>query len=294
MSEQATLWTIPSVIFSPGSAAGRSPSGSPDGQMTVPSGPDPVLASLSPSPGPEVARQTDDIFGRSSGGSSMSADLQAFMESRLRVLLAETGSPLYVLTWKKWTMQSGPPICALRARARRIFASDYIFVGWATPTVADCKVSSRMPKPSINPDGRVRSRLDVLPSQALLADWATPAARDYKSESATNEFNLKRWSHTRGKPLSAEALLVSGLPTPMAGTPAQNGNNAAGNTDYSRAVVALAGGAARITADGTLLTGCSAGMESGGQLNPAHSRWLQGFPPEWDACAVTATRSSRR
>jgi len=216
--------------------------------MTVPSGPDPVLASLSPSPGPEVARQTDDIFGRSSGGSSMSADLQAFMESRLRVLLAETGSPLYVLTWKKWTMQSGPPICALRARARRIFASDYIFVGWATPTVRDWKDTPGMSTQSINPDGSVRSRLDRVPSQAFLAGW----------------------------------------PTPMAGTPAQNGNNAAGNTDYSRAVVALAGGPARITADGQMLTGSAAGMESGGQLSPHMSRWLMGYSIQWCRCAPSA------
>ena len=288
MSEQATLWTIPSAIFSPGSAAGHSHSGSPDGQMTAPSGPDPAPASLSPSLGPEVARQTDDIFGRSSDGSLMSADLQASMESKLRVLLAGTGSLLYELTWKQWSMRSGRPICALRARARRISASDYIFVGWATPTVRDWKDTPGMSTQSINPDGSARSRLDLLPRQAFLAGW----------------------------------------PTPMAGTPAQNGNNAAGNTDYSRAVVALAGwptpavdsfrsrsgarkqemgldqmartipevdgGPARITADGQMLTGSAAEMTSGGQLNPAHSRWLQGFPPEWDACAVTATRSSRR
>ena len=41
-----------------------------------------------------------------------------------------------------------------------------------------------------------------------------------------------------------------------------------------------------------MLTGCSAGTTSGGQLDL--SRWLQGLPPAWDACAVTAIPSVSR
>jgi hypothetical protein len=53
-------------------------------------------------------------------------------------------------------------------------------------------------------------------------------------------------------------------------------------------------GPARLTVDGLLLTGSGAGTRSGGQLDPEHSRWLMALPPEWCACAPTATASSRR
>lgn len=42
---------------------------------------------------------------------------------------------------------------------------------------------------------------------------------------------------------------------------------------------------ARLTAHGQLLIGSDAGMGSGGQLNPEHSRWLQGFRGDWAAQA---------
>lgn len=85
-----------------------------------------------------------------------------------------------------------------------------------------------------------------------LVGWATPAARDFKSESATDEFNEKRWGHSRGKPLSAEATL--GIPS----------------------------------------TSCPAPTGKRGALNPAHSRWLMGFPAVWGCCGAMAMQSCRK
>ena len=50
----------------------------------------------------------------------------------------------------------------------------------------------------------------------------------------------------------------------------------------------------RLCSDGRLLTGSSAGMESGGRLAPEHSRWLMRLPAEWDACAPTETASTMK
>ena len=45
---------------------------------------------------------------------------------------------------------------------------------------------------------------------------------------------------------------------------------------------------------GPILSGSPAATAKPGQLNPAFSRWLMGYPPEWDDCAGTAMPSSRK
>jgi hypothetical protein len=78
----------------------------------------------------------------------------------------------------------------------------------------------------------------------------------------------------------------AGWPTPMAGSPATENYNEAGDSCNSRKT--------RLLVSGETPTGSSAPTEKRGQLNPGLSRWMQGLPPSWDMCALEIDRFSRR
>jgi hypothetical protein len=113
-----------------------------------------------------------------------------------------------------------------------------------------------------------------------------------------------------GMPI-AIAAQMAGWPSPMAGTPAQNGYNEAGNNDSSRRTVDLVGWPTPCQQDGPKggpsqgddrLPGAAASSslvptEKRGALNPRFSLWLMGFPAEWASCgerAMLSCRKSRR
>ncbi len=96
----------------------------------------------------------------------------------------------------------------------------------------------------------------TLTDAARMASWPTASARDWKDTPgmSTTGTNPDGSERTRLDQLPRVAALVSGPPA----------------------------------------TGSPAGTEKPGQLNPEHSRWLMGLPPEWGSCAPTAMPSSLR
>ena len=163
-------------------------SSSPDGQQMDPSGPGHALANPSPSQAKGPEQTTPDTSGPRCAASLASAALQLSLESKLQAALDVNGSPEYALTWKNWDMQSGPPICALRARAHRISGSVSTGerLGWPTPTTRDHKDGSYCPNVETNALlGRVVWTAGPLPT-GLNAETGKPVAHRLNP-------NFSRW-----------------------------------------------------------------------------------------------------
>lgn len=154
-------------------------------------------------------------------------------------------------------------------------------------------------RPWITPSGlyRFRLRASVLRTSATeLTGWVSPQASDARG-SGKNQNTASLCKQTKA---------LAGWGTPTANTPGGTPEQALKRkeaADCGQSVTCLAHqvqmvGPARLTASGQMLTGSSAGMESGGQLNPAHSLWLMlgCFATAWASCGgrVTRSRSDKR
>ena len=159
-----------------------------------------------------------------------------------------------------------------------------LLAGWPTPTKGNAE-GSQMAKDASptgkRPDGtKATVSLNHI---AQLAGWATPGATDSKGASTRSPGKER----PPGDDLPTQVIRqLAGWPTPMAGSPATETYNEAGDSCNSRKT--------RLLVSGETPTGSSAPTTRRGQLNPAHSRWLMGLPRDWDDFAPSASWKSKR
>lgn len=260
MLAPANLTASHSVISSRVSVAGHTPCDSQVFQTLSRAGRVVRRASLSVWLA-QVAGQTIHVtWLRPFSISSVNADLQFYLGNRLQMQLKKiTGSMLYSLKCQRKVTPAGLPYYQRQASALRTKETESSLVPryWPTPCANnnDRKACEDAALNMYRSDGtKIQQRLQDV---AAIAAWPTPMANDHRGSGPTV-------IRQDGKDRTYDRL------------------------DYASEQGIKT--ATRITATGQVLTGLDAGMEDSGQLNPAHSRWLMGFPPEWDACAVTVTR----
>ena len=214
-----------------------------------------------------------DTFGPSSTASLPPTDLSQCLASRLQARTDLLGSTLFALTWKQRVTPSGRSIPALRASGRRTSGKDSTSLdSWSTPRANKWGF----------PDAHGSH-------EAPLASWPTARETDGEKNVRTLEGSLREIERKGGPQDLNQAAVLATWATPASRDYKDGDCNLERNP-----VNRLLGREALLAASGPTPTGSPASTEKRGQLNPAHSRWLMGLPVEWDACAPTETRLSRR
>jgi hypothetical protein len=245
-----------------------------------------------------------DTSGLSGSISFASAALESSLVSKLKQRLTMDGLILFNLIWKVKATPAGRQVYRLRASAHRTSDNDCGswptpntmeggqtsrggkrkgellmggLVGWPTPIVGD---TTGGPRP---PDDK-RGPAPGLQAAAHLTSWPTP-------NTPSGGPNVKSTpTHTGGMDLEGAVTLTS---WPTTSTRDYKGGYRGGRMRNNKISTDTLDVAAQLTSGQTAI-GSPAATENHGQLNPAHSRWLMGLPPAWDACAPTATPSSRK
>ena len=291
MSEQLNFWDTAASICSPGSADGPRPYGLQPGPTQSPAGlarhhvsPSLPLESAQDATTPATSAPLLSIWSgppaplcclaSKSPARTCSDTLQSRANEIAAARLHGRGATIYSYALKRQVTPHGRSIFRLRARARPTSGSgassppsicDLPLTGWPTATTRDWKDGG-------NPDANVPLNA-LLGRVAWLAGWPTPSSQEF--------------GHADRAALEARREACK----------ARTGNGNGFGLTLSQSMTIWEPGPARLTASGAMLTGCSAGMASGGQLNSRFSGWMMGYPAAWCMAALSCrlpTRSPRR
>lgn len=279
MFQQGTLWDFDDAISSVESVDGSTLSVLPDGQRSEASGLVPAPVSRTRQPAKAKATTTRETFGRKCSGSSASASLTQSLANKLRQQFATVGSMEYRQTWKEKVTPSGRLYSEHTASARPI--SDNDFSGWPTPASID-STSNRetMESKAARGSGGIN-----LSTAATLAGWPTPnVPLGGRVQSDEVTISGKRANGTKAQVGLENVARLAGWASPTAHEKCRSLEFQKGRELNAREALLI----------GPVSTPSPAETENRGALNPAHSRWLMGYPPEWDACADMVTRLSRK
>lgn len=273
MSDLPTWLVTPNATSSQVSEDGPWPSDSQDGLTTDEFGPAAAPVNLSASQARDMGWLTSGTYGRIGSILYGHSDLTPSLVSKLKQRLTTGGSTLFKMTWKEKVTPSRQSVSLLRASGLRISGND--FGSWPTTRATDWKGAGARTFDGAQKEFD-RGSLD-LRVIAFQASWPTTTTRDHKDGSQCDNVPLNAL-------LGRVAWLASWV------SPTAQDHSRGGKPPRPQDT----GVPLSQQVSGMPATGSPAATASGGQLNPAHSRWLMGYPTAWDDCAPMVTPSSRK
>lgn len=260
-----------------------------------------VVAPASHSAAQESKKATamSATYGRIGQGSSASADLQRYLESRLREQLPSAGGMMWPQIWKRKATPALRRYCQLAVSASPTSGTDCGL--WPTPTVnaqqggigaTPSGVKAIMENNPYRKSGH-RMQMKLTDYVVVAALWATPNTMDGMGDRSVESMREMMIRARKGRSAPSnlrEQVNPSMWPSPNAGDDRDRGRWE--NPSIQRRVTMGKQINLSMTAQGS--NGSPAQTESKGQLNPEFVSWLMGYSTEHHCSMATAMQSFRK